>query len=138
MGNNKEKGIAKLVMMNFVVEYNDTTLGGAWISSLDGDLTIQNLRLVDAGVYKCRFTGSSDKLINLVVTGESILYWYMVFWLADWYLMNWEIEIADIYHYNVLWQMDIIFVVHIHHWLQNHPNMKYIALWCRYLEHFVN
>ena len=87
--NNKEKSIAKLVMVNSVMEYNDTTLGSAWISSLDGDLTIQNLRHVDAGVYKCRFTGSRDGFIKLVVTGELILYWYMVFWLAHWYL-DWE------------------------------------------------
>ena len=61
-------------MLNSVMKYNDTTRKDVRISSLDGDLTIQYLRHVDGGVYKCRFTGSRDKLIKLVVTGELNLY----------------------------------------------------------------
>ena len=40
-----------------------------WFSSTDGDLSIWNLMLIDAGLYKCQFTGSGDKYIQLVVQG---------------------------------------------------------------------
>ena len=39
------------------------------ISSTEGDLTIRHLTLKDAGLYKCQFTGSSDKYIHLIVQG---------------------------------------------------------------------
>ena len=55
-----------------VVAYN-ATFGDRsediWFSSTDGDLTIWNLTLKDAGLYKCQFTGSGDRYIQLVVQG---------------------------------------------------------------------
>ena len=44
---------------------NFTAVSRMWINSMDGDLTIQKLRLDDAGFYTCSSTGSEAQTIEL-------------------------------------------------------------------------
>ena len=112
MDNNKEKRIAQLEMLNSLMEYNDTTRGDVWISFPHGDLTIQNLRHVDAGVYKCSFTGSRDKFITLVVTGGLIIL-HVYGFLIDKLISNgMGKKMAHIYCYNILRPKYALFATH--------------------------
>ena len=79
-----QRKLAKLVIIyrkekKASIIYN-TTFGdrpeAIWISATDGALTIRHLTLKDAGLYKCRFTGSGDKTIQLVVQGMIIQFLY--------------------------------------------------------------
>ena len=79
MDNGTEQSIAKLVMVNSEIKRTNATRDGISISSPDGDLIIQNLRYEDAGVYQCRFPGSGNRYITLLVTGELVPYCFMVY-----------------------------------------------------------
>ena len=49
------------------VEENSTAVARMFISSMDGNLTILNLKQEDAGFYTCSFTGSNAQNIQLNV-----------------------------------------------------------------------
>ena len=114
MENGMEQSIAKLVMMNCEMKYKNTTREDISINYPDGELVIKKLRYEDAGIYKCRFTGSRDKSVTLLVTGEFVLYCFMAYgWLIDWSLIDWESQTAaDMSYCNIVQQMYAIIVLH--------------------------
>ena len=59
--------VARVMTMGINVEENSTAIAKMFISSMDGDLTIQNVRPEDAGFYTCSFTGSDAQTIQLNV-----------------------------------------------------------------------
>ena len=66
------KSVAKLIMQKHNVIYNKTfgaRSGDMGFISVDGDLSIRNLRFADAGFYTCHFTGFEYKVIELSVKG---------------------------------------------------------------------
>ena len=77
------ESIARLITRNSNIRHTVTSSEDMLISYPEGDLTIQNLRHEDAGVYICHFTGSVQKKIRLLVTGRLILYLLNGF-MADW------------------------------------------------------
>ena len=69
---NTEAFVARLITSGGRVEYNYTVDEKMWISSVDGELFIQNLTLEDVGFYTCYFTGSKEQTIKLYVRGMFI------------------------------------------------------------------
>ena len=68
-----------MLNMGSQVMENATAVAKIWISSIDGKLTIQNLRLDDVGIYTCSFTGSDSQSIQLnVATGMFHVYEYKI------------------------------------------------------------
>ena len=71
--------MARLVTKGFDVEFNHSYHHEKmWISSLDGDLTIRNLKPEDTGFYTCHFAGVESHTIHLSVTGVFI--WFISRW----------------------------------------------------------
>ena len=62
-----EAMVARMMTIGIHVEENSTAVSRVFISSMDGNLTIQNLTLEDAGLYTCSFTGSDVQTIQLNV-----------------------------------------------------------------------
>ena len=93
------ESIARLITRNSSIRHIVTSSEDMLISYPDGDLTIQNLRHEDAGVYICRFTGSRHKKIRLLVTGRLIFFY--------------------LYYNRTFWQMYAIVVTYRYQWLPN-------------------
>ena len=68
-----EAMVTRLITKGSRVEYNYTTDEMKWISTMDGNLIIQKLKLKDAGFYTCHFTGSGAQIIELHV--EGLFHW---------------------------------------------------------------
>ena len=67
-GRNDSQPLSKLMTSGSEIVFNKTFVAGLWIDAT-GNLNIHNAKSRDAGLYTCHPTGTTEKIVKLVMKG---------------------------------------------------------------------